>query len=815
MSKHTSVCGHCGTPFSSGGEDEKFCCKGCEFVHELIHDEGLDRFYDLRQDAQVRPARSLPFEAHDFAWLAAKVETLEADAPPEMVMDAHFSLDGISCVGCVWLVEKLFMRRDGAVEISAHPATAKVHLEWVSGQMDLPAFATELASFGYGLVPLRAGNAKRETGALGAKMGLCGAFALNAMAFTLPRYLGMPGDFAFSHIFDLVTFFSATLSMLVGGSYFIQRAWRATRAGSLHIDLPIALGLVLAFAGSLAGWAFRIEGLLYFDFVSTFVFLMLGGRYLQLSAMDKNRSRLQRHRPVPETLGDLEDGEMVALDRVEAGFRYALKPGQAVPMASVLETEAIDFSLEWISGEADSQTFHAGRTLPAGAIHLGKDPAYLTASETWSESLLSRLVTDERPVTVVPGLERLLRFYLLAVLVIGVAGFLAWYAHGGLAAAVQVMISVFVVSCPCALGVALPLADELAGAIMERAGVFIREPLFWSRLRKVRTIIFDKTGTLTLERPVLRSPSAITSLEDGARLALARLTGGSLHPVSRALIESLGSEGQRLLRTHPAVEVTEVPGTGRHFTDGGAHWSLGRPQEEGAHDSELRKDGEMVARFRFVESLRPDAVAALEDLRKRHRLVILSGDRQEKVDAAAELLGIPECDAHGLLQPEDKETILRSLGHQDTLFIGDGANDSLAFNAAWTTGTPVVDRSLLESKADFYFLGKGLRFLPKLFRLAHLRRSVARTAFGFAVVYNLSAVAVALSGHMNPLLAAILMPLSSAVSLGIVAFGMRDRLLGEVAVDGSGKDDYDADRDGKKKRNEHVERLEKLRTKPV
>lgn len=752
----------------------------------MIQNEGLDRFYDLRSNSTVRPVRSVPFEAHDFSWLEKSITEIEAKSAPGEPVEADFSLEGLSCVGCVWLVEKVYLRQTGALEAGAHPATGHLHLRWTNGKTNLPAFAREIASFGYSLSPFRKSISHGEARQLGVRLGLCGAFAMNAMVFTLPRYVGMPVGFSFASIFQLIAFLSAMLAMLVGGSYFIRRAWVAVKMGTLHIDLPIALGLILAFTGSLIGWAMEIEGLLYFDFVATFVFLMLGGRFLQLSAIEKNRNRLQRQRPVPEMLRSPDRSEPVALADLTTGLRFEISPGQSVPVSSILDSKAGDFSLEWINGEADPHMFQAGRPLPAGAIYLGNEPVILTASETWNDSLLARLTSTHRSPIRVPGLEKLLKFYLLAVLLIGTGGFVWWLNHDSAASALQVMISVFVVSCPCALGVALPFADELAGSLMERSGVFIRESLLWSRLRKVRTIIFDKTGTLTLERPVLANPEMLETLSLDARLALAQLTTGSLHPVSRSLLESLGHEGQRLLRDHPSPEIQDVPGAGRFFEISDVTWSLGRPdwrpgfplstdRDRPVHDSELRKNGEPVAHFCFHESLRPDAIAALESLRARHyRLVILSGDRPEKVSAAAKLLGISESDAHASLQPVEKENHVRNLDRHDTLYLGDGANDSLAFNAAWTTGTPVVDRSLLESKADFYFLGHGLRFLPQLLSLAKRRQRVVHFAFAFALIYNLFAIAAALTGHMNPLVAAIIMPLSSAISLGIVGLGLRD-----------------------------------------
>ncbi|WAC21684.1 heavy metal translocating P-type ATPase metal-binding domain-containing protein [Luteolibacter sp. SL250] len=782
-----SSCLHCGTHFSPATPEESFCCRGCEYVHGLIHHEGLDRFYELRGESAAKPARSVPFESHDFSWLPTGTRGDEGNQKTGESAEADFSLEGLSCVGCVWLVEKVFLRQPGALEAAAQPATGTLHLRWTQGQTDLPAFARELASFGYTLGPSRKQRGG-ETRRLGVKLGLCGAFAMNAMVFTLPTYVGMPEDFAFAGIFQLVAFLSATLSMLMGGTYFISRAWKSVRHGILHIDLPIALGILLAYGGSIIGWAAGVKGLLYFDFVSMFIFLMLGGRFLQLSAIERNRNRLQRQRPVPMHVTSPDrDGE-VPLEDITPGLRFGLTPGQSVPVAATLDGMAADFSLEWINGEAEPVTFQPGRRLPAGAIHLGQKPVLLTAEETWTDSLLSRLADTRRDTVRVPALERLLRVYLLCVLAVGVGAFFWWLRHVPVAEALQVMISIFVVSCPCALGLALPFADELCGSIMERSGVFIRESLLWSRLKTVRTIIFDKTGTLTLERPLLADPGVIKALPVEGRLALARLTAGSLHPVSRSLLENLGHEGQTLLRAHGHAEIHDTPGVGRHFFTDDAVWFLGRPgwlslenlpspspRTGISHDAELRRNDEVVACFRFHESLRPDAASALDALKRDHRLIILSGDRFEKVAAAAELLGIPPEDAYASLSPIDKEDIVRQLDQRDTLYLGDGANDSLAFNAAWATGTPVVDRSLLEAKADFFFMGHGLRFLPRLLSLARRRRQVVHIAFTFALVYNLCAISASALGHMNPLVAAIIMPLSSAVSLAIVTFGLRQR----------------------------------------
>ncbi len=774
-----ATCAHCGTGFSAGSADDRYCCRGCEYVAELISEQGFERFYDLKQGIAVAPVKSRPFEEHDFSWLPAKLAAAEDEARAqgcEAKMD--LGLEGISCVGCVWLIERLFSRHPGNIRAAANPASGRLHLEWVPGKCDIESFLRELCRFGYVAAATPQGGGDHERRRLAARMGLCAAFALNTMGFSLPVYLGMPRDFEFADLFRMIAFLSATLSMLVGAGYFIDRAWRALKAGSLHIDLPIALGLIAAYIGSIVGWALDAERLMYFDFVSVFVFLMLAGRYLQTSAVDRNRRRLVRQQPVPVELRLANDeGCTVPRDSLEPGMKFALDAGQALPVSGVLAEGEADFSLEWIHGEADPVRHVAGARLPAGAILLSREPVWVTADERWRDSLLAKLTAPVDGERAAPGLDKLLRVYLTIVLLLGIVALALWGARGDWLTGAQAMISVFVVSCPCALGVAIPLADSLVATAMERLGVFVRSGTLWSRLRRVRKVIFDKTGTLTLERPVLENPDAVSALNDSSALALARLTSGSLHPVSRSLLEMLGHRGQRLLAAHGIIIPKEFPGSGVTVEDENGRWSLGKagwladsqtPGDSGAQ-SELRKIGALVAAFRFRESLRPDVTRTLDFLKRRGMQPhILSGDHPDKVALAASTLNLPAEYAHGGLSPEEKAARVKDLDAADTLYLGDGANDSLAFDAALVTGTPVVDRSLLESKSDFFTLGAGLGFLPDLFIAAAVRARAVRAAFGFALIYNVTTVAYSMAGLMNPLLAAVLMPLSSLVSIGIV-----------------------------------------------
>ncbi len=796
------ACKHCGSPFSPSANHEEFCCHGCDFVHHMIAEQKLDHYYDLRRDTQATPVKSRPFERHDFTWFEPILSQAES-SNHHGIAQADVALDGISCVGCVWLIETLFLRHPGAVRAAANPTQSTLHLEWQSGNCAVASFFNEMASFGYVAAPANEQTRDRSQSELRARMGMCGAFMLNAMAFSLPDYLGMPQTFMFAGIFRLIAFLSATLAMLVGGSWFALRAWRALRVGAVHMDLPIALGLITAYVGSIIGWLVADRHLMYFDFVATFVFLMLVGRCLQTSAVARNRSRLVREQPVPSRLQHPQaDAPAIERDQLQVGDAFLLEPGQANPVTAVLTNGGGDFSLEWIHGEAEARTFACGASVPAGAILLSRSPIALQAQEPWRDSLLARLTASTPDQRRNPALEKLLRIWISCILVIGVLGFLDRLLQGHALQGLQVMISVFVVSCPCALGVALPLADDLAAQWLQRWGVFLRNHDVWARLRRVRQVIFDKTGTLTLERPMLNNPLALSALSDAAALRLAQLTAGSLHPVARSLHESLGTRGQRLLANATRVVIHDTPGWGVRLTADGDVWSLGRPDwscspvnqntplshsqaDAVLHDPEntqqsaitsLRCNGTLIAGFEFRDALRPSAVEALVGLKQLNlQLHLLSGDHPDKVQRVAAILRIPTEQAHASLLPDEKAQLVRQIDQSDSLYFGDGANDSLAFDAAHVTGTPVTDRSLLEAKADFFTLGSGLAFLPQIFRIAEKRQRAVRRAFVFALIYNIIVISLALCGLMQPVLAAIVMPLSSLGSLAIVVFSMQNR----------------------------------------
>lgn len=795
------LCRHCGVPLANAAARESgFCCSGCSYVHRLVHAHGLEGYYKIK-DSVIAPADQIVFQPRDYQWLAELQATAESGAPapaasPDLrttrsIPELTLEVQGISCAGCVWLIEKVFHQQKGALHIETDAQLGRMRFRWRRGEFDAPAFARTLQSFNYLAGPPGEEPAVPESRQLVRRVGLCAAFMMNTMLFALPAYFGMEEDFAYAGLFNTLALGFATLSVLSGGTYFFGRALRALRDGVMHIDLPIAVGIIGSYIGSIYGWFTGEHAIIYFDFVATFIFLMLVGRWAQVTAVERNRRRLLTANARPHKVGVDTPRGLVdrPVEELAAGDIFSLRTGQVVPVESQLESTQATLGTAWITGEADPREARAGARVPAGAVNLGRGVIRLRAAQPWSASLLAQLLRPtSRDQYRHRMMERVVSGYLIGIFVVATLTAIGWWITTGDAVQTWAAVTaVLVVSCPCAIGLAYPLGDEMATVALRRFGVFVRENDLFPRLSRIRKLVFDKTGTLTLETPVLANPGSLDGLAPAARSALLALVRDNPHPISQSLHENLLSGGHAAGIESAPGEVHEETGHGVSLRTGLGLWTLGRPgwradtkcnllgyTSSGAHDTEFACDGVVLASFRFNDSARPGAREELAALRAGgYETYILSGDRTEKVQRMAVELGIPAQHAIAGATPEEKAQWLKRLDARDTLMLGDGANDSLAFDAAFARGTPVIHRGVLEGKADFYYLGRGLDGLRRMFAVNDTRRRTQAVLVTFSVAYNCTTVTLAALGHMNPLIAAVIMPLSSLLSLVIVGVGMR------------------------------------------
>ncbi|MBI5513538.1 MAG: HAD family hydrolase [Deltaproteobacteria bacterium] len=760
-----SACLHCGSALED--TPGPYCCVGCRVVHGLLKSRGLLRFYDLRQASGV-PA-VLPSAARDRTWLEPLVASLRGASGPQRL---SLDLQGLQCAACVWLQDELFRGREGALGLTVNPSLGRVELV-CAPTFDLESWARDVESFGY-LLGRASNREKRASDALLGRLGVCAALALNGMLFGLPLYLGLREGPVFQ-FFRAVEFLCAVGSVSVGGTVFFKSAWEGLRRGILHLDAPIALGIALAFTGSsVALFSGHAEGG-YFDTVAVFIALMLTGRWLQVRVLERNRCLLLasdgaeglRARRVRA-----ERVELVPCAELAAGDTLVLAPGELCPTDATLLSPNGSFSLEWSNGESAPRAYSEGETVPAGAIQLGLQAVMVRTQTIFRDSPLPTLLSapadggpDAELARQGSAWQRLARWYVLGVLVVSSAGFLGWLlVTGDLQRALAVTTAVLVVTCPCAFGLATPMAYELVQAGLRRQGLFLRAAGALDRLLGVKTVVFDKTGTLTTGSPELTRPEALEGLSEEARTCLWNLAVRSAHPKSVAVRRALEPAG---LAFFPEASVRELPGLGVELVRDGVRWRLGKGSWalDGSADGAavvFSREGEGLASLDTEEPLRPAAARELQALRDDgYDVWILSGDSPERVDEVARKVGVPEDHCVGGASPEAKARWLEAHDRRDTLMLGDGINDSLAVSRAWCSGTPAIDRPFLPARTDFFFISAGLRPVRAALRAARSLHRVHRRNLAVALAYNAGTVGISLAGGMSPVLCAAVMPLTS------------------------------------------------------
>lgn len=679
-------------------------------------------------------------------------------------------------MACVWLVETVAKKHNGVIETCADNTQGAFEVTYANKTCDLAALAEELHKLGYELLPKKLGKQAGTTDSLVVRLGICGALAMNTMAFTLPRYNGMETSEELSSLLTTITIASSTFTLVVGGSYFFKRAWSALRLGGIHMDLPISLGLILSYVGSLIGWATGHEDLFYFDFVAIFTFLMLLGKQLQISSLNRANSRFQTDTTIPEFY-TTKDGTQVDTEDIPEDSIILIPPGTVVPVQSRLLSDVADLSLAWITGEPSSQLFRHTAAIPAGAVNQSAENIEVQTNLATSadDSISKLLATDSRQAnnSNKQAQQKAIQIYLVIIIALGLIAGSAWYfTTKDWVKALQVLISIYVVSCPCGIGLALPLLDTRSSKHAHSFGIFPLTARFWEQLTHIGKVVFDKTGTLTLDKPELVDSAVLLELSQQHQEILFTLTRSSLHPLSRSLFSKLIKTG--VTSSSIIGQVSEIPGQGCELTlTDGTMYRLGRPKQAFEGDAlhcQLSRNTEIIADFYYAEAARSEAAEAIDQLQKQLKspCMILSGDASDRVARLANNLHIQEY--IGDMLPDDKKQQIEHLEKQQrVLYLGDGVNDLPALQAASLSGAPFANINMLTADVDFLFTDETMSFLPKMVQISRQRRRRKLNLISYTIIYNLTVLAVCTMGLMSPLYAAIIMPVSSLISIAIVS----------------------------------------------
>ena len=726
---------------------------------------------DLALDVDARSAGPSPDEL-----------ALASRSLGDGLKQTDLSVPGVHCGACIQAIESAVRDLPGVENARVNLSTRRLSVRWKDGP--LPPLVETLRRLGYEAhLYDEAADRKDETlSELIRAVGVSGFAAANIMLLSVSVWSGAEG--ATRDLFHWVSALIAIPALIMAGGIYFRSAWSVLRHGRMNMDVPIAIGVSLAYAMSLYE-TINHGRHAYFDASVTLLFFLLIGRTLDHVMREKARSAvrgLAALTPRGAVVLDADGGrDYRPLAEIAPGMRLLIAAGERIPVDArvVSGSSALDGSL--VTGESESLAAGPGTALRGGMLNL-TGPLTVEAVAAAKDSFLAEMV---RLMEVAEGgraryrriADRASALYAPVVHLTAFLTFLGWMAvSGDWHRAITIAIAVLIITCPCALGLAVPIVQVVAARRLFEQGIMVKDGSAMERLAEIDTVVFDKTGTLTAGRPRLLNASAIGT--DSLSLAAA-LAAHSRHPLSQAI------SAQDVPGRHDAPlfdHVAEIPGLGLEAQAGGATYRLGRSHwatgaattDDGASanaDTVLTRDGEIVARFRFADTLREGGAAAISTLKAQGLAVeILSGDRDAAVRDVGEALDI-DTQRAGML-PQDKTARLAELqagGHR-ALMVGDGLNDAPALSAAHVSMAPASAADIGRNAADFVFLRDSLAAVPFALDIARRADRLVRQNFVLAIGYNVIAVPIAILGYVTPLVAAIAMSLSSLI---VIANAMR------------------------------------------
>ena len=800
-------CFHCGLPNPGFQEtlgvldkQRSFCCRGCLEVCRAILNAGLEDYYRHRETSAVPAEGALPaglrerLSVYDHPSIQKSFVRTQGNSK-----QASLILENIRCAACLWLNERHLRGLDGVIDVEVDYASHHARVRWDPARTKLSDILRAIADIGYVAHPYdpsqREKLAREHKRRSAERLIFAGVIGMLVMHFSLASYLmggadsrgGLPLWMVIGRWTSLL---ATTVLLAYPGQDFFIGAWQDLRNRRLGMDVPIVLGLTTAYLGSVRG-TWQQAGEVYYDSIAMFVFLLLVARAVEFRGRLKAADLIDRlNRIIPRTATRVAGSgieEQVAVADLKPGDRLRIRPGEVVPVDGVIAEGTSSFDESVITGESLPVTRSANERIVSGSCNLeqpilvqvARDSADSTATE------IQRLLET--------GLRRAPRYALLAqkaatwfvaiVLALAAATAGVWYWIDP-TVALSNTIAVLIVTCPCALALATPVASTISAGRFAAMGILPLRMDAVEALARADTMVFDKTGTLTQGKLSLSSLHCIGSLNPDQVLSVsAALEMGSEHPVGRA-IRAVADPNER----REARDVRNHPGAGVTGTVGSQSWRLGKPEfavpSSGVTPiittlvEQLIARGELVILLSNGELLQavlgfrdqtrqgiPDLLSDLSRLGIRN-ILILSGDNRASVTRFAREVGVDE--ALGDQSPGDKLARLGAL-QQDrhrVIMLGDGINDAPTLAAADVSLSFAEGTDLAQTHSDFVILTGDIRVVGSARRLARRTRRIILQNLAWAAGYNTLAVPAAAFGYIPPWAAAIGMSLSSLLVVG-------------------------------------------------
>jgi len=775
-------------PIQFEGQTKEACCRGCQAVAQTIIDSGQGAYYTHRTVLPATPQQAEAELAQLGLYDLPEIQESFVRTESEHIREAALILENIVCAACIWLNERHIAGLPGVLSVEINYATRRARVRWDNSRIQLSAILKAVSDIGYIAHPFDPGRSddiyKRERNTAIKRLAIAGLGMMQVMMYALPTYTATDMT---DEIRLLMRWASLILTIPVVGysawPFFIG-TWRDFRRRTLGMDVPVALGVGTAFVASVYS-TFTGYGEVYYDSVTMFVFLLLTGRFLEMNARRRAGAAVEELvKLIPAATTRLphwpaRDEEQVPVARLAVGDHVLVRPGETLPAdGEVVEGDSA-VSEALLTGESlpVSKSVHA--KVVGGSLNQAS-PLVVRIDKLGADTRLASIVRlldraqSEKP-RIGKLADRAAAWFVGLLLVITFFVGLAWYLIDP-SRTLWIVVSILVVTCPCALGLATPAALTTATGRLTRLGLLTTRGHALETLARATDLVFDKTGTLTHGRLSVRRvvPLGGRSAEDVSQIAAA-LEAGSEHPIARALREAAHA-------TVTASDVRNTPGRGVEGTVNGQLYRLGSPRFAAGGEAPPESDGSaswvalaeentLIAWFALADTPRADAPAALAALQRLGlRLHLVSGDAEAAVKATAQQLGIEEWHAGAL--PEDKLAYVKALQQQGRIvaMVGDGINDAPVLAGAQVSIAMGEGADVAQAAADMVMLGSRLATLGEGVTLARKTQRIIRQNLGWALGYNLIAIPAAALGYVTPWIAGIGM---SASSLLVVLNALR------------------------------------------
>lgn len=700
--------------------------------------------------------------------------------PESTVRTGHFHVDGIHCAACIRRIESALGKMPGVVGSRVNLSTRRLRVDWREGETTPEDIAARVDALGFKAAPfdpekLRDDGAAEEKRLLLA-LAVAGFAAGNVMLLSVSVWSGHGAEMGAGTrtLFHWVSALIALPAVVFSGMPFFRSAARALKAGALNMDVPISLAVILATVMSVQQTMQGAEHA-YFDAAVGLLFFLLVGRYLDRHARAKARSAAERLIGLRAATVSVIDADgaarTISTADIEPGMLLAVAAGDRLAADGVIEDGATELDTSLVTGESLPRPAGVGAQVFAGTLNLGQ-PVRVRVKAAGEDTLLAEIVrlmeaAEQGRARYVRLADRVARFYAPAVHVLAAGTFLGWMIAGaGWERSLLTAVAVLIITCPCALGLAVPAVQVVASGRLLQRGILLKSADGLERVAEVDTVVFDKTGTLTLGEPTLVDPEKIVP---GMLALVGALAAHSKHPLARAVVRAAKGSG-----SIPVADVQEVPGSGLSGESGGRHVRLGSriwcgiaalPADASAgSEIWLAVEREIPVRLVFTDVLRADARETIDGLKRLGLAVeLLSGDREPVVREVAATLGIETWRAE--CPPDAKVARLHELtaAGRRVLMVGDGLNDAPALAAGHASISPAGAADISQTAADLVFQGEHLAPVLEAVRVARAATRHVKQNFALAVLYNVFAVPIAVAGLATPLVAAVAMSSSSLI----------------------------------------------------